>query len=263
MGTNAWPAVPALLDLAARDDPTTRFDAMEVLTGIRADQHPAFRVMIADHLKVARCAEDLARTLKSAPSDFWVSTERAKQQFALALLSAAGPAARHAVPSLEVLAESKNDHDLRAAGVAVLRDIGPSARSAVPVLKKLLQDKDEWPDVRSRAASALPRICPKDPEIVRLLSQMLHDDRILVRVRVAGALADLKAPPNDLLPALTNALDHKLASIRLAALESLCEMDDAALPVKEQVASRLQDNDESVRRAALATLQTLARSSTR
>jgi hypothetical protein len=255
LGTNAWPAIPALLDLAeVKQSPAWR-DALEILIEIKAARHPGFRRLVATRGNVAKFVGDFSWSLRVTPSDFWGG--QGMQQFALAYLAAGGPASKAAVPDLIQLVQSKADHETRAAALAVFGEIGPDAVAALPLLKQVLRDKDDWPDVRGRAARALPQISPRDPEVVSLLNEMLHEDRILVRVGAAGGLATLKAPPSELLPVLTNALNHKLASVRVAALESLSSMGAAALPIKSQITAQLQDQNQSVRQAACEALQNM------
>jgi hypothetical protein len=259
MKTNAWAAIPALLKLTRRPDPGDRIRALAVLSQIEAQRSPDFPGLIRKYGSSPRSIESFV-WLVDRRNEFWLSTSglwmtgspfnAGYKKLGLLCLSLSGPAAKPAVPRLLALAESEEDHELGAAAVEALGHIGPGAQAALPLLRKLVVDREKWPDLRSASALAWARINPKDPGLIPLLRELLSDDRALVRVRAAGALGELHQEPGELLPVLTNALTHKLVSVRLAALESLAGLGKAAAPVRASMKERLTDEKESVREAA-------------
>lgn len=240
MGTNAWPAIPALLDLTHRSDPNDRFYALMVLYHIDAGRWPQFRSAVLRHANSHRSIESFC-WFADRRNESWLSINglvstvvvirEEYRRFALRCLSALGPSAKEAVPDLLRLAQAKEDHEFAAAIIQVFGTIGSGASAAEPLLKTILQDSGEWSDLRAAAAQALSRINPNGPETRTLLERALRDDHALVRVRAAGGLAQLRGTSEGLMPILTNALGHKLASVRIAALESLAELRSNATPV--------------------------------
>lgn len=238
LGTNSWRAIPALLDLTAGANPSDQYYALMVLSHIEAAKSPAFDRLVRKHANSRRSVEAFCR-MADRRNDSWFSISglassrgtfrEAYRTFGLTCLAALGPSARKAVPVVLEMLQDKDDHEFCASAVHTLGLIGPSAASALPRLKGFLQDPEQWSDLRAAAAQALPRIDANDAEIRALLTQALEDERALVRVRAAGGLVEMSpAPPEAVLPVLTNALQHKLSTVRVAALEVLATMDNSS-----------------------------------
>jgi HEAT repeat protein len=149
----------------------------------------------------------------------------------------------------------EKDTELRACGVTALGVMETERDKAVPVLTGIAQNKAEWPNVSAAALQALATAAPEEPATLSLAREALQDDRSLVRVAAARVLWKLKAPAAEVLPVLTALLGHKLASVRLAALDGMAEMGAAAQPSQGEVERLLADEHEPVRRSAAAALR--------
>ena len=67
-------------------------------------------------------------------------------------------------------------------------DYGRFAKEAVPVLLITLKDQSTFGEVREAAASALGKIDPNDPEVIKALTAALKDKRKGVQKAAASAL---------------------------------------------------------------------------
>ncbi|MSU63693.1 MAG: hypothetical protein EXS31_15050 [Pedosphaera sp.] len=257
MGTNAWSAVPALVEALIRENLPVGFAAASVLAQIKADDYSGWG--------------DLAKGLKSQTNAFYVFRDLNKgfgrfghrydfihRRFGLVGLAAVGPFAKPAIPDLVGVIQTKEDHELWIPAVVALNKIGAEAKQFVPALKQVLQDADEWPNIRADAAYALAAVKPEDSETRTSLRHACEDQRGHVRVAAAGALWRLEASPESVLPTLTSLLNHKLVSIRLAALNVLAEMSPSAQPSRENIEPLLRADDETLRRAAATALERIA-----
>ncbi len=286
LGTNAWPAIPALLAALDSSNPSVRGGAVHALIVIHADKAPAFdrlKTVLAGKTRPAQILLDALAghnnfqlgtfLMKRGPHVVevvtgyyrpplylpWYSPSPAAR-FILSALAACGRGAKSAMPLLRRMAAShEEDVLLRAMAISALGEIDLSAHNqTVPLLRRLLRDSGEWPRVRGAAAASLARLAPNDADVPVLLRHVLHDQAGAVRVGAAEGLWRLKAPAGELLPVLTAALNHKLVSVRCASLRVLAEMGGAARPAKPAVEAKLKDRSEVVRRQAALTLKRIA-----
>ena len=252
MGQNAWPAIPALMSALHNRDPVARVAAADVLAKVKANESPMFEKLKAG-LKDDERAAQAFRWLLKGSDEFGRPYDR---RFALMGLAACGPAAKIALLEMIELAQSKQSeqHELRVLALAAIGSLGAEAKGTLPALKQIIRDQEEWSDVSAAAVSAVAVIAP-NTDLIALLQPLLNDERSLVRIAAANALIE-RVPPDTLLPILTNALSHKLPSIRHAALDALAHLGRPARAARPAIQNLLSDENESVRNAAREILET-------
>lgn len=252
MGTNAWPAVPLLVDLLDDKDMQCSFSAASVLARIRASEHPDWTKMEA-RLGGRSGAVFILRHMIFGKDQFGRPYDAAHRRFAMIGLAAIGPKAGSAYPELMEVVKYGEDQELR--GLALNASARIDTDKTRPLLKNLLQNTAEWPQVSATAALALADTAADDPETRNLLRAALQDPRSLARLGAARALWRLKAPADQVLPVMTGLLGHKLPSIRKAALEAIAEMGAAGRPGRPEVERLALDESETVRRSATSALR--------
>ena len=240
LGTNAWPAVPALVAMVKHKNLEIACFAAKALAFVKADQDPEW----------SRLQRGLNGQSSAARAFGWLLAGR-DARFGLIGLAATGSAGVIAHGRILELFKSSQDTELRGYAVTALGAMSASINT-VPMLKNVLQDQEEWPTVSAAAAQALARAAPAEPETRRLLQQALEDRRSHVRLAAARALWRLQAPAEEILPFLTALLHHKLATVRRGALDGLAEMGGTARNSQAEVEPLLDDENEMVRRSARA-----------
>ena len=255
-GTNAWPAVPALLSTVTDKDMSVGLAAAEALVGIKAEESPEWarsRQLLVGQTNAARVFRYLVvgRDMSGRTYDV------AHRRFGLIGLAATGPAAGIAYADIVDVLKHDKEPEVRACAAMVLGGLEAERKATVVLLKGVLQDKEEWPLVSAAAAKALATAAPAEAETRDLLRQALQDPRSAVRLAAARALWRMKAPADEVLPVLTALLNHKLASTRAGALNGLSEMGSAARPSVAEVQRLTADENESVRRAAAEALKNI------
>ena len=255
-GTNAWPAVPALVTTVMHKDISVGIPAAEALAGIRAEECPEWarlRKGLRGQAKAARAFHYLVVGRDSSG----ISYDLAHRRFGLLGLAATGPAAGMAYSDIVEVLKHDKEPELRACAAMALGGMAAERTAAVALLKGVLQDKEEWPFVSASAAQALATAAPAEAETRDLLRQALQDQRSAVRLAAARALWRLKAPAEEVLPVLTALLNHKLASTRAGALNGISEMGSAARTSASEVQRLTSDENEFVRRAAAEALKSI------
>jgi HEAT repeat protein len=256
MGTNAWPAVPMLVDALQHTNRSIAVAAGSVLARIKADQHPDWR-RFEQRLSGCSGLIPVFRYLEAGRLRNPQQRDFAHRRFVLIGLAAVGPAAESAIPDVMEIAKSKEDYELRVLAIVALARIGSEQKQCVALFRGILLDGDEWPEVRAAAVTALAAAVPKAAETRNLLHSMLHDERALVRLAAASSLWNLKMPASEVLPTLTALLSHKLISARIGALKAVADMGSAARPSRSEVERLMSDENESVRREAATALKSM------
>jgi HEAT repeat protein len=255
LGTNSWPVVPGLLRALEHRNVNVGLSAASVLAAVKAEKHPDWPVLrkrLEGSSQSVRVFHYLL-TGMTASGPYSFSCRR----FALIGLDAARPAALSAYPDLIGIVNSNEEMELRTLAMIAVARMDSKRAHVMPMLKHMLQDGQEWADVSAAAAEALAFACPQDAEVQALLRQGLEDERSQVRLAAARGLWRSKVPANEVLPVLTSLLNHKLVKIRTGALNALSEMGSAAQASRAEVERLASDENESVRLAAVSTLQRL------
>jgi len=253
MGTNAWPVVPVLIDYLDRKD-FEGFAAATVLARISAQDHPDW-TKFERRLSGKGRASLLFRHMLFGRDSYSRTYDAAHRRFAIIALGAVGPAAAPAYAELIEIVKYGQDQELR--GLALEAAARIDVAKTLPLVKDFLRNEAEWPQVSAAAALTLADVASNDPQARDLLRSALQDPRSLSRLGAARALWRLKAPADQVLPAMTSLLNHKLASIREAALEAIAEMGVAAGQCRPEVERLMTDENEAVRRSAAATLRSI------
>jgi hypothetical protein len=251
MGTNAWPVVPILVGYLDKKDMESSFAAATVLARIDALSHREWP-MIERQLRERSGAVVILRHMIFGKDGYMRAYDAAHRRFAMTALGAIGPAAATACPELIEFFKYDEDQALRGVALRAAARIDPA--KTVPLLQDSLKNGAEWPQVSAVAALALAEVAPEDPGTRPLLHNALNDHRSLARLGAARALWKLKEPASQVLPVMTALLNHRLPSIRKAALDALAEMGNAASPSRLEIERLTLDQNETVRRAAVSAL---------
>jgi HEAT repeat protein len=262
MGTNAWPAVPALLTRLNDPDSITSTRAAFLLSSVFAQNDPRVAQYLSSgadmHNAVKTLHELLAFSPKSPPPTYAMVGITEPRYFALSCLSHCGAAADPAVPGIIFLVENSKDDYLRATAIAALGSLGSSAKPALPNLHAVVEQKDGalcYRDIRAAAVEAIGRIAPDDPQTAEFMKGLLQDHFNPVRVKAAISLWRMKIHSPGIFPVLDDALNDRLTSARMAALKAIAEMGSDAASLKPKVEEQRNDPDETVRQAAALALE--------
>jgi putative heme-binding domain-containing protein len=161
-------------------------------------------------------------------------------------LSQAGAAV---TPKLRSAIRDESDPTNQSLLAETLGALGDAA--AVPMLAALLAEPTYPETVRSAALAALARF--RDPESLRARFAIIYDDKVSPSL-VARALPDLARmgflPPND----LASFLNNPAPEVRSAAILSMNVKKSLPADVETAVLDRLDDENASVRHAAMLAL---------
>lgn len=255
MGTNAWPAVPFLLKDVL--EPEWRaIDAVEILAAIDADESPAWPIL-SRQLAGKIQASDLFRQLLRRTPPYEKEYYAEQCHFALLGLAAVGPAASLATNEILGILVSKDHHDVWVAAIKTLKAISGDPLQLLQFHKNLVQDSDEWPRVRASSLRVLAATVPDAEDTRTILQRSLMDSKSWVRLVAAQELLKLQTPPEELLPTLSQLLQSKLASVRSSSLVTISEMGPVARTLQPKVKELTNDENESVRRAAIHAIEAL------
>ncbi len=255
MGTNAWPAVPALVVLSGHPEIQVAVSAATVLASIRADESPEWG-KVHGQLRASTNAYQSYLYLVTGKDEFLRPYDLAKRQFGLVALRACGPAAKPAAPGLIGLFQSKSEQDRKLWGVigTILNEAGVDRALFVPGLRQTVENADESIDARVGAIEAIAASGSNDQDDRSLFRLQLRSEYSIIRVAAARALWKM-GEKAEVLPTLIPLLKHKLPSVRAASLGALSEMGEGAQTAKSAVEPLLDDKSEAVRRAAAAALR--------
>jgi HEAT repeat protein len=222
IGRSAKGAVPMLLQITSEDrDPTYACAAVV----IDPDNSVAVTTML-EHLP-------------SGLSNYMVDWDLLQNAFARA-----GPVARPAIPVLiELIQEASNDQENLA---RILGTFGPDAESAIPALLDLLGNR--WESAREAAIAALQRIASEKSEPLQAAFGQPN-------VHLRCGVVDVWGRFPNALPQITAALNDPSARVRLAALQALANLGDAARPAIPQIRGLLQADSRTTREAAAIAIQ--------
>jgi HEAT repeat protein len=153
-----------------------------------------------------------------------------------------------AVPLLSRAVRDPSEAEcIRRKSLVALGKIGPGAVVAVPAILESLEF-DESEAARDEAARALARIGGAAHQ--RMLQYLAHPDAA-VRWRVAGAIGEIKMPPQELLVALRRVASDADDTVRLAAVESLGRLKDDPRTFLPAAIDLLTSDDRQIRMRAM------------
>lgn len=224
LGSEAAPAVPALVKLAAADDDELRAYAALAMAQIGAPAVPALEKLLSDE-------------------------DRRARMWAAVALGRIGPPARKAVPGLIAAAR---DAQSRETVSSALQNIGSPA---IPHLIGVLEDRDA--ELRAWGATTIAAICTSDPyprarPAVRPLAKLLADDAPAVRreaARALGAVGDARhagalSKARVAVPALIERLEDPDVEVRTVAAHALSRIEHDAEPAVPALVDRVADGRE-------------------
>jgi HEAT repeat protein len=214
-GRDAKAAVPALMELLASPKKSLRLAAVETLGRIGAAAKPSVPGLVRALEADAESQYDVLRTL-----------------------TAIGPGAVAAVPSITKLLEDKRPSIRRQAAFA-LAAIGPAAKSAVPKLKARLFKEQRFEQVAF--ASALWRVNGRSVSVISVLEKALAIEdsigkevprdkeeevfeSVLARLHAARLVSIVGSEAKALLPALIKRLSTKDSAFRKHVIKAIGSM---------------------------------------
>lgn len=256
-GTNAWPAVPMLVETLVTTNAwyPAKYDVVQVLAFIHADQSPEW-VQVKG--KLANRAEPVTALTRlcNGKTDMMTPVYPELKRFALKALKEIGAPAKPAVLNMLPLARDDSAETSQLA-FEVLEALGPAGSEALPTLEKWLKDPSEDAQIRLAAGLAISKIQPTNSIVLEVFRQGLHDEHAVMQVRVAEGLCQLGGDPSEYFGTVTNALNHKLVTVRCIALGTLSHLGAKARPARAQVESMTVDQNEKVRLAASQALKAI------
>lgn len=241
LGQMGRPAIDALRRLIANPEPTTTCVGGLNHVSIMGTSAVA---LIPDIVKLLRSVDPG----KATQNDCFIARAAAQA------LGSMGAEAGQAVPAL--MAWLKADcvwHKMDAAAARMgtaraLGRIGPSAAAAVPLMIKVLKSSDKG--TRYCAAEALGLVSD-GPEVVRALTEALHDERMDVRKAAAGSLGWIGEKALESVIRLLRTGDGERKGL---ALEALRRMGPAGREARRDVLPLLADLQSAVGQDAAAAL---------
>ena len=201
------------------------------------------------------------------------------QSVAAEALGKIGSAAEPAVPKLLEMARGK-DHELEIVSMQALGGIGRPAESALPTLYAALKNDDR--EIRAAAFQALPKIEPDKDKLLPIYLSALEEPSRMRRIAAQAlkqfgdkarpavptllamldrdmdrpiALETLRAIHVREVPPLLTALNHKDATVRAFACESLGDLGPEAHDAVPALEQKAQTEGEPVRTAAKKALE--------
>lgn len=177
---------------------------------------------------------------------------------ATALLAQLGPKAGVAAPALAAALGDPNP-EVRREALFALASMGPEAAPALAAITKALDDP-EMP-VRAIAAYALGSIGEGAKGAIPKLRTELQSSDPVVRVAAAWALvhitSNVSQVASEVLPVLTEGLKNDVVAVRRGSAEALGHLGKVARGAEGALKVAARDEDETVRKAALAALEQL------
>lgn len=177
---------------------------------------------------------------------------------ATALLAQLGPKASVAAPALAAALGDPNP-EVRREALFALASMGPEAAPALAAITTALDDPEMH--VRAIAAYALGSIGEGAKGAIPKLRTELQSSDPVVRVAAAWALVHISSDVNqvasELLPVLTEGLKNNVIAVRRGSAEALGHLGKGARGAEGALKVAARDEDETVRKAALAALEQL------
>jgi HEAT repeat protein len=238
IGPAASAAVPRLIDLSRdeSEDSSVREYAVRALTSIDPknekvastlisvleDESPRVREAAVEALLEVSLATPVSGAAKHDVPTLITQLKDTNPRVrwsAARGLAEVGPAARSAGDALsQVLADEREDIEVRKAAAAALGSIGSYAKQSIAALINILEKKGENPELRAAAAVALGMIGPDARAAVPVLVESLKDSNARLRAIVLVTLKRIGPHPKTI-PTLAEAMrDNDLEARGSAAL---------------------------------------------
>ncbi len=243
-----------------------------VLAVALKDPHAGTRTAAANALrKLGKDADEALAELQTALKD--AKLERLTRVYcALALGRIGPPDALPAVPALkEVLANVKNDAELRKACAQALGEMGKDAANVAPTLGVVLTARDADVPLRRACAEALDQMEADARPALPALRAALKDDDQFVRSLSLHAISRMGKELGDehkaALLGVLACMDDNVLEVRVAAIEALGNLGAAdalgeqAKTVTNRLTEATRDPQKAVREAAQVALKKLQGSS--
>jgi HEAT repeat protein len=242
IGPSAYEAVPELIEALGDKDKEVRHMAALALG------------------KIGRYAGEAVPALMRALKD----KSKAVRRRAVMALGGIGPDARQAVPALITVLDdpdpsfAPNEPCLRYSAIIALGRLGPDAKAAVPALLKL----QEMPNatIRGLCMAALAKIGTDRKTVLPVLMKGL--ELANTRADAAFALAVMKPPPKEAVPALLKALRAKPIGgpaeerrIKMGIIKAMAAIAPNAKEVVPVLRELTKDSDAVIRAYAQQSLQ--------
>jgi HEAT repeat protein len=266
MGTNAWPAIPALLAALDSKDPAVRRLAVHALIVVEAYKAPAIdrlKSMLAGKTRPAQTLVDLLAGHSFQPgTPFLEKMGGHVFEVAAGFYGFEGDGLGQG-DDAEHLFEVAEGRDLRRDSPALrfaltaLAACGRGARTAIPLLQRLAASQNADPVPRAMAITALGEIDHGiRNQTVPLLWRLLRDSGEWPRVRGAAAASLARLAPNDTdIPILLrHALRADAGAVRAGAAEGLWRLRAPAGELLPVLIAALDQKLVSVRCASLRVL---------
>jgi HEAT repeat protein len=177
---------------------------------------------------------------------------------ATALLAQLGPKAAAAAPALSAALTDPNP-EVRREALFALASMGPEAVGQQAAIVKALDDNETH--VRAIAAYALGCIGQDAQGAMPKLRTELQSSDPVVRVTAAWALVhvspNVEQVASEVLPVLTQGLKNPILAVRRGSAEGLGRLGKRARGAEGALKVAAGDQDETVRKAALAALEQL------
>lgn len=256
LGTNAWPLLPRLAPGLKSKRLEVRWAVADVCVGVDAGAAPQFEEFLK-RLTGARDASDAFAWVLTRHNESGLDYLSKARWMAARVLARCDPNPAVRPQLLEYLRNSSDDYLARALVVEALGIHGAGDPEARAYLESVLVNDQEYPEVMAAACKALTFSAKDAAATAALIRPLLKNGPVRARVGAADALFRLGTPASELLPAVSDALGHRLPSIRCAALRTLELMGPAAVQARPAVMRLEADPTPEVRAAAQAALRSL------
>ena len=220
-------AVPALVEVANSEKPSTRRYALSALYNMTMHRHAALALGVA----TARLRDDDPGVRAAAVRVLgWLKTK--------------------SLPAVDELVERLRDENprVREEAASALGAIGSADDSVVQGLSEALSDRNER--VRRSAARALGTFGPKAVDSAAALAHSLNDSDKYVRISAVQALGQIGPGAEKAVSALADVLEGTDNYTRQQALKALQQIGRASHPAFASIRLLLADPEQETRRAA-------------
>ena len=265
MKTEASGTVPTLIELLRTCPEDRRWATIYALCGIGAPSRPAVDDLVKqlDHEDfniqciACRALAEIGPPAKPAVPKLLHLIENgivSSRGQAAICLGAIGPV--EGVDSVGILVQllKANDQITRERAMIGLGHLGPAAIEAKPVVEQALNDPDFWP--KPEAARTLWLISGDAsqavPKLVELMSSFNHD------LRAMEVLAEIGPQAEDAADELARRLESEDQGIRLLAAKALRGIGPGAKQHLDALTARLQDSDPDVVEALHAAISAMS-----